>query len=141
MARRASTRGRRRRASDREGGWRAIAGYKTRVAAAIDAVGLGGLAPGRTWRGVVAFSYHRVAASFTTSSTPVSADAEMLRQQLRLLRRHCEVLTPDQLSEQELLQPGRRVLVTVDDCYRDSYEVAFPRFAVHGIRSTVVLVS
>ena len=90
---------------------------------------------------MVAFSYHRVAASSTTSSTPLSATAETLQRQLRLLRRHCEVLTPDQLSEQELLQPGRRVMVTVDDCYRDSYEVAFPIFVANGIRATFFLVS
>jgi peptidoglycan/xylan/chitin deacetylase (PgdA/CDA1 family) len=90
---------------------------------------------------VVAFSYHRFASSSTTSSTPAGATADTLQQHLRLLRRHYEVLTPDQLNEQELLQPGRRVLVTVDDCYRDSYEVAFPIFAATGIRTTFFLVS
>jgi peptidoglycan/xylan/chitin deacetylase (PgdA/CDA1 family) len=90
---------------------------------------------------VVAFSYHRFATTSTTSSTPGGATAETLQQHLRLLRRHCEVLTPDQLSEQELLEPGRRVLVTVDDCYRDSYELALPIFAATGIRTTFFLVS
>jgi peptidoglycan/xylan/chitin deacetylase (PgdA/CDA1 family) len=71
----------------------------------------------------------------------VGANAETLQQQLRLLRRHCDVLSMDQLTEAELVEPGRRVIVTVDDCYRDSYEVAFPLFAAAGIPATFFLVS
>lgn len=118
-----------------------IAGYKPRVAEAMDRAGLGGLALGRTWRGVVAFSYHRIAAGSANGSIPVGATAQTLHEQLQILRRHCEVLRSDQLGEQELRQPGRRVIVTVDDCYRDSYEVAFPLFVANGIPATFFLVS
>jgi peptidoglycan/xylan/chitin deacetylase (PgdA/CDA1 family) len=90
---------------------------------------------------VVAFSYHRIAAASATQSRPVGGNAETLEQQLRLLRRHCDVLSTDQLTDQELVEPGRRVIVTVDDCYRDSYEVAFPLFAANGIPVTFFLVS
>ncbi len=57
------------------------------------------------------------------------------------LRQHCDVITPDQLTEQALLQPGRRVMVTVDDCYRDSYDIAFPVFEANRIQATFFLVS
>jgi peptidoglycan/xylan/chitin deacetylase (PgdA/CDA1 family) len=90
---------------------------------------------------VVAFSYHRIAAASATQSMPVGATAETLEQQLRLIQRHCDVLSTDQLTERELVEPGRRVIVTVDDCYRDSYTVAFPLFAASGIPATFFLVS
>jgi peptidoglycan/xylan/chitin deacetylase (PgdA/CDA1 family) len=58
-----------------------------------------------------------------------------------LLRGYCDVLASDQLDEHALATPGRRVLVTVDDCYRDSYEVAFPVFADNRVPATFFLAS
>jgi peptidoglycan/xylan/chitin deacetylase (PgdA/CDA1 family) len=106
----------------------------------MDRLGLGRLSVARSWRGVVTFSYHRFAADWGTRAS-TSATAETLQQQLGFLRRSCEVLVPDQLNEESLLQPGRRVIVTVDDCYRDSYLVALPLFAANDIRATFFLVS
>jgi len=87
---------------------------------------------------VVTFSYHRVAAR--SLAPPVTAAAEALQEQLRLLRGHCDLLTPEQLAEEALAQPGRRVMVTVDDCYRDSYETAYPAFAANDVPATFFLV-
>jgi peptidoglycan/xylan/chitin deacetylase (PgdA/CDA1 family) len=107
----------------------------------LDQLGLGRLILGRTWRGVVTLSYHRIARASSSPPSYASATADTLESQLRLLRAHCDVLGPDQLTEETLQHPGRRVIVTVDDCYRDSYEVAFPLFAAHGIRAGFFLVS
>jgi peptidoglycan/xylan/chitin deacetylase (PgdA/CDA1 family) len=107
----------------------------------MDRLGLGRLVLGRTWRGVVTLSYHRVATDWTVSPSPPSATVETLSQQLRLLRDHCELLTPDRLTEEALTSHGRRVIVTVDDCYRDSYELAFPAFAANRVPATLFLVS
>jgi peptidoglycan/xylan/chitin deacetylase (PgdA/CDA1 family) len=60
---------------------------------------------------------------------------------MRQIRDHCELLATDQVDERALREPGRRVVVTVDDCYRDSYEVAFPVFAENGVRATFFLAS
>jgi peptidoglycan/xylan/chitin deacetylase (PgdA/CDA1 family) len=105
----------------------------------MDRLGLGGLALTHAWRGVVTLSYHRFA---TDSADPTSdAGAERLQAQMRLICAHCEVLGSDQLDERTLVEPGRRVVVTVDDCYRDSYELAFPVFAAHGVQATFFLTS
>lgn len=60
---------------------------------------------------------------------------------MRILRAHCEVITPGELTEDALLEPGRKVMVTVDDCYRDSYDAALPLFADNDVRATFFLVS
>jgi peptidoglycan/xylan/chitin deacetylase (PgdA/CDA1 family) len=104
-------------------------------------LGLGRLAVGRTWRGVVTLSYHRVAANQPDPPASASATAATLQAQMALIREHCDVLAADQVDEHALVQPGRRVVVTVDDCYRDSYEVAFPVFAENAIPATFFLAS
>jgi peptidoglycan/xylan/chitin deacetylase (PgdA/CDA1 family) len=109
-----------------------MTGRKARLAAGLDRLGLGRLAATRTWRGVVTLSYHRVA---------FGSESHAFEQQLDLLASGCEVVTPDQLTEQALVRSGRRVMVTVDDCYRDSYEVALPLLAARGMRATFFLVS
>jgi peptidoglycan/xylan/chitin deacetylase (PgdA/CDA1 family) len=106
----------------------------------VDRLGIGRLALGSTWRGVVTFSYHRFAPASVDPPASASATAETLGEQMRLLRDHCEVLSPDQLTHGALAQRGRRVIVTVDDCYRDAYEVALPVFAAAAIPATFFLV-
>lgn len=80
-----------------------------------------------TRRHVRTLMYHR----FTTDATanPRALDAAGLRGHLRLILRHHDVWTP--ADQRELLAGRRRprrppVVITIDDGYRDFYEVAFP---------------
>ncbi len=115
---------------------------KNLAAALLDRAGLGriGLERG-TWRGVVTLVHHRIAADPLGSGALVSATVSSLESQLRALAQHCEVLVPSDLDDRSVTERGRRVMVTFDDCYRDSYELAFPILAAHGVRATFFLVS
>jgi peptidoglycan/xylan/chitin deacetylase (PgdA/CDA1 family) len=101
------------------------------------------------WRGTVILSYHRIGDArrselhhgvFTVA--PEAFDA-----QLRLLRRHFEVIDPASFeprprsSDQRRPPRGRRVMVTFDDGYRDLYEHAAPLLREHGVRAAVFLSS
>lgn len=107
----------------------------------MERLGLTQLALRCTWRGVVTLSYHRFAPPSARPPSYASATPETLREQLQLLSAYCEILRSDQLNERVLAESGRRVIITVDDCYRDNYEVGFPVFAAHGIPATFFLVS
>lgn len=94
----------------------------------------------RTWRGVLILSYHRVGDG---SSSPFdrslwSASAEALDAHLELLVRSADVIGPSELTD-ALASTGRRVMLTFDDGYRDSYEIALPRLRAHGLPATFFL--
>ncbi|MFZ1153953.1 MAG: polysaccharide deacetylase family protein [Solirubrobacteraceae bacterium] len=93
------------------------------------------------WRGVLVLNYHRIGSSTGQpwDRTLWSASAEELDGQLHTLARHAEVIEPDQLSKTMNGKPGRRVLITFDDGYRDNYEIAFPLLREHGLRATFFL--
>jgi peptidoglycan/xylan/chitin deacetylase (PgdA/CDA1 family) len=96
------------------------------------------------WRGVVVLSYHRIgdASSSDTNRALWTATAASLHRQLRFLRRHFEIIDPEQLLRPELLAArGRRVLVSFDDGYRDLYEAAYPVLQANGVRATMFLCS
>jgi peptidoglycan/xylan/chitin deacetylase (PgdA/CDA1 family) len=93
------------------------------------------------WRGALVLGYHRVLEPGTenpfddgvVSATPATLDA-----QLRLITRSFEVVTPDAL-ESRLGPPGRKVVLTFDDGYRDNFELALPVLRRHGVRATFFL--
>ncbi len=116
-------------------------GRKAQLATAIDSLGLGARGLKGTWRGVVTLSYHRLIPNSNGSPPEAGEYVENLERQLQLLRDHCDVVTTDQLDERSVRQRGRRVALTVDDCYRDSYEVAFPLLRQTGIGATFFVVS
>jgi peptidoglycan/xylan/chitin deacetylase (PgdA/CDA1 family) len=94
------------------------------------------------WRGVLGLNYHRIGdpSCEPWDRTLWSTDAETLDAQLRLLARHAEVVGPEQLiAAQRDDRPGRRVIVTFDDGYRDNYELAFPLLRSHGLTATFFL--
>jgi peptidoglycan/xylan/chitin deacetylase (PgdA/CDA1 family) len=96
------------------------------------------------WRGAVVLSYHRIgdASSSDTNRGLWTATAASLDRQLRFLRRHFEIIDPEQLLRPELLAGrGRRVLVSFDDGYRDLYEAAYPVLQANGVRATMFLCS
>jgi len=93
------------------------------------------------WRGALILGYHRIhpeneGTAFdpgTLSATPSTFDA-----QLRFLSRHFEVVSPEALTQASDF-PGRRVVLTFDDGYRDNYELAFPILRKHGLPAAFFL--
>ena len=88
------------------------------------------------WRGVLTLSYHR----FRPSCTPLPADpdavtADAFDAQLRFLKRHFDVIGPrDVAAAVHGRRRGRRAtLVTIDDGYRDVYDVALPVLAANDV--------
>ena len=95
------------------------------------------------WRGVVVLSYHRIGdASRSDTNRGLWTSAESLHSQLQFLKRHFQILEPEELlGERPLSTHGRRVMVTFDDGYRDLYEVAYPVLQANGVRATMFLCS
>ncbi len=94
------------------------------------------------WRGVVTLNYHRIgdSAGQPWDRTLWNADAETFDRQLATLAQHADVVTPEEIPR--LLRdnrPGRRVLLTFDDGYRDNYEIAFPLLRRHRLCATFFL--
>ena len=88
--------------------------------------------------GALVLAYHRFR---TPQRPPVPSDpdavaTDALDAQMRHLRRHFDVVGPEDLPAALAGRRERVVVVTVDDGYRDGYEVAFPVFAAHGIPAT-----
>ncbi|HWD11539.1 MAG TPA: polysaccharide deacetylase family protein [Solirubrobacteraceae bacterium] len=91
------------------------------------------------WRGVVVLNYHRIGTSDGQpwDRTLWNADAESFDAQLATLARHADVLAPqdaERFARED--RPGRRVLLTFDDGYRDNYEIAYPLLRRHGLTAT-----
>jgi peptidoglycan/xylan/chitin deacetylase (PgdA/CDA1 family) len=89
-------------------------------------------------RGALVLAYHRFR---TPQRPPVPSDpdavaADALDAQMRHLRRHFDVVGPEDLPAALAGRRERVVVVTVDDGYRDGYEIAFPVFAAHGVPAT-----
>jgi peptidoglycan/xylan/chitin deacetylase (PgdA/CDA1 family) len=88
--------------------------------------------------GALVLAYHRFR---TPRRPPVPADpdavaAEALDAQMRHLRRHFDVVGPEDLPAALTGRRERVVVVTVDDGYRDGYEIALPVFAAHHVPAT-----
>jgi peptidoglycan/xylan/chitin deacetylase (PgdA/CDA1 family) len=88
------------------------------------------------WRGVIVLNYHRVGDSSGQpwDRTLWNADAESFDTQLATLAADADVIGPTEavaLAREK--RPGRHVLLTFDDGYRDNYEIAFPLLRRHGL--------
>jgi peptidoglycan/xylan/chitin deacetylase (PgdA/CDA1 family) len=93
------------------------------------------------WRGALVLGYHRVLEPGTDNPFDdgvVSATPAMLDAQLRMITRCFEVVTPDAL-ESRRGPPGRRIILTFDDGYRDNFELALPVLLRHGVPATFFL--
>jgi glycosyltransferase involved in cell wall biosynthesis/peptidoglycan/xylan/chitin deacetylase (PgdA/CDA1 family) len=112
-----------------------------RAAWLIDRSGLGGVLRSLpAWRGTLVLNYHRIARSGEVAHDRgvVSASPEEFLDQMRYLRRHFEVVGPEELVRHPE-RPGKRVLITFDDGYRDNFELALPILEDQGVRATFFL--
>ena len=94
-----------------------------------------------SWRGALVLSYHRIGdrSGSDLYRGLFSATPEELDRHLKLLKRHYDVVAPDQLDEDLLSTRGRHVVVTFDDGYRDLYELAHPVLRANNVRALMFL--
>jgi peptidoglycan/xylan/chitin deacetylase (PgdA/CDA1 family) len=110
-----------------------------RAALALELTHLGDVLLRRPpWSGVLALSYHRIGegGSSPYDRNAWSASADVLDAHLRLIARHLEVIGPGDLPEAVRLGRRRYVMLTFDDGYRDSFDVALPVLRSHGVTAT-----
>ena len=94
------------------------------------------------WRGALVLTYHRIAAGTgdLLDRDVWSATPEALDEQVAWLCRSVDVIGPDELGA-HLSRPGRCVLLTFDDGYRDNWASALPILRGHGVRAAFFLTS
>jgi peptidoglycan/xylan/chitin deacetylase (PgdA/CDA1 family) len=91
-----------------------------------------------TWSGIVAFGYHRVASTAGPYDAGVlDATPPQFEEQVQLLAKEFDVITPDDLEAVVRRGRGRYVLICFDDAYRDNYDNALPALKRHGLRATL----
>lgn len=89
----------------------------------------------RAWRGTLILNYHRIADGPAADGSDLwSATVEELDDQLRYLSANLEVVGPAGLGRTR--RAARQVMLTFDDGYRDSYELAYPLLRRHGVPAT-----
>ena len=88
-------------------------------------------------RGLLCLNYHRIASALPRYCDPgvISASAEDFAAQIRFLKRHSELITPDEIEDARRSR-GRYVLVTFDDGYSDNYHAAFEVLRHEGAPAT-----
>ncbi len=89
--------------------------------------------------GVVVLLYHRVGGG---TRSDVDVGAQVFEEQMRYLRRHCLVVSLDEVAEfytRRTVQQACRdvVAITFDDGYRDTYEVAYPVLRRYRLPATI----
>jgi peptidoglycan/xylan/chitin deacetylase (PgdA/CDA1 family) len=103
---------------------------------------LGGFAPFRLAhrRRALVLTYHR----FSVDGADDTTSAEMFEWQLHYLTRRYQVvplrLLTDCLAQRRSLRP-RAVAITIDDGYRDAYEIAFPLLRKYHASATLFAVT
>jgi peptidoglycan/xylan/chitin deacetylase (PgdA/CDA1 family) len=113
----------------------------TRRAIAADLLERSGLGPvlrlGRAWRGLLVLCYHRIRDDGATPVPPGpwSATQGGFDAQLRLLKRHFDVVAPSELIDRRDIARERLVALTFDDGYRDNHALALPVLRSHGVRA------
>jgi peptidoglycan/xylan/chitin deacetylase (PgdA/CDA1 family) len=115
---------------------------RDRLAATADGPALRAMARrlGR-WEGVLVLDYHRIGLPAGEPWDPAlwSASPATLDEHLAFLAREADVIGPGDIAG--IRGEGRRVLITFDDGYRDSHDVAFGLLRRHGLTATFFLVT
>ncbi|MEA2426488.1 MAG: hypothetical protein QOF37_116 [Thermoleophilaceae bacterium] len=113
-----------------------------RAAVLLERFGVGPLARRiGLWKGILVLNYHRMGSPDGSGFARDlwSATAEDFDAHLRMLKRNFDVVSPRDLLERPITR-RRRVVLTFDDGYRDSYEIALPALRRHGLPATFFIV-
>ena len=102
----------------------------------------------RACRYVTVVAYHRVhppvGADYPFNAGVIEATPELFARQLRYLRRHLDLISMGEfvagLADPKRLPP-RPGLITFDDGYRDSYDVALPLLREAGVPACFFLIT
>ncbi len=91
-----------------------------------------------SWSGLLVVNYHRIGSreSCPFDGNLYSATSERLEIQLRQYKRYGDVVSVDDLDEVVAGKPGKHILITFDDGYRDNYDLAFPVLKQVGVPAT-----
>lgn len=94
-----------------------------------------------TWSGVLTLCFHRIGSAEGSAweRTLWDATLEELDRRLRFLRRHAEVIAPDELLRLDAPPRGPHVLLTFDDGYREWATEVLPLLRSHGVRAAFFL--
>ena len=95
-----------------------------------------------SWRGLLVLNYHRLARrSAEVRDLGVwSATPEAFDEQLEFLAQEAELIGPGDVAE-AVRRPGRHVLLTFDDGYRDCHDVAWPILRSHRATALFFLIT
>ncbi|HKE49581.1 MAG TPA: polysaccharide deacetylase family protein [Rhodanobacteraceae bacterium] len=87
---------------------------------------------------LVALNYHRIGHDRDSPYDPGlwSADPESFAAQVRYLKRHFDLVLPEQLDDVARQRRGRFAMITFDDGYRDNHDVAFPILRAENASAT-----
>jgi len=90
------------------------------------------------------FNYHRIGAQGHDAYDPglIEASPEQFDEQMRILKRHyalCDLAEAQELVEHPERMRHSRVLVTLDDGYRDNHDLALPILRSHGVKAAFFL--
>lgn len=93
------------------------------------------------WRGLLVLNYHRIGDSRSTiwDHDLWSATQDSFDWQVQHLKRHFDVVGPEDLEHVQASKRGRHIFITFDDGYRDNYDLAFPVLRAHGVSGTFFL--
>jgi peptidoglycan/xylan/chitin deacetylase (PgdA/CDA1 family) len=77
---------------------------------------------------LIVFNYHRIGDDRDSPYDPGlwSASPEDFQAQVRFLKRHFDLVVPEELDDVASRANGRFAMITFDDGYRDNHAVAFP---------------
>lgn len=94
-----------------------------------------------TWDGVLTFCFHRIGTGGGSAweRTIWDTTLEELDQRLRFLRRHAEVIAPEEMLGLEAAPRGPHVLLTFDDGYREWATEVLPLLRAHGLKAAFFL--
>jgi peptidoglycan/xylan/chitin deacetylase (PgdA/CDA1 family) len=94
-----------------------------------------------TWDGVLTLCFHRIGSREDSAweRTIWDTTLEELDRRLRFLRRHAEVIAPEEMLSLEAAPRGPHVLLTFDDGYREWATEVLPLLRAHGVRAAFFL--
>lgn len=94
-----------------------------------------------TWSGVLTLCFHRIGSREGSGweRTIWDTTLEELDRRLRFLRRHAQVIAPEEMLGMETAPRGPHVLLTFDDGYREWATEVLPLLRAHGVRAAFFL--